>query len=122
MAFSKLGNKIHIYSLEDFQLKFCLFLTSSELIITNACFNDKSRFFSILSYNGEDLNLNLFDLKHCDSEDHLCQCDDHDDEEVKLISSLHEVQKTNSFFGSIVNKISSVMIIFKYFYRRYFQT
>ena len=116
MAFSKYGNKIHIYSLEDFQLKFCLFLTNHELKIMNACFNNKSKFVATLTYNGTGLNLNLFDLKNSDTEDHLCQCDDHDDSEVKHISSLNDVHKTYSFFGNFVSKLSVV----KYKYNIYY--
>ena len=110
MAFSKYGNKIHIYSLEDFQLKYCLFLANHELKITNLCFNNKSKLFSILSYDGTDLNLNLFNLKLSSSEDHLCQCDDHDDDVIKKIAHQEEVHHSNfsSFFGigSLVSKIT----------------
>jgi hypothetical protein len=116
MAFSKLGNKIHIYSLEDFQLKYCLFLCSHELKVTNACFNFKSKLFATLSYDGTDLNLNLFNLKILSSEDHLCQCDDHDDGNIKKIHETIAEANTGitSYFGigSLVSKITVKIIIF----------
>jgi hypothetical protein len=111
-AVSRYGNKIHIYSLNDFHLKFCLFLTLAEHKIFNLNFDSKSRFISMLSFDGLDLNLNLFDLKHSKSDNQLCQCDDYDDSQVKLISG--EKKERNSFFGSLVNKISNV--IFNLFY------
>lgn len=110
MAFSKLGNKIHIYSLEDFQLKYCLFLCSHELKITNSCFNFKSKMFACINYDGTDLNLDLFNLKILNSEDHLCQCDDHDDDQIKKIKDiLTEKNKgVTSYFGigNLVSKIT----------------
>lgn len=106
LSVSKFGNKIHIYSLDDFQLKFCLFLTSSEQKVLNSAFNQKSRFFTMLSYNGEELNLSIFDLKHSSREDQLCQCSDYDDEEINLISSVKENQ--HSLFGNFMHKLSNV--------------
>jgi hypothetical protein len=110
IAFSKYGNKLHIYSLEDFQLKFCFFLINAELNILNVSLSIKNRFLFFVSFNGKDLNLNALDLKNSDSEDHLCKCDDHDDENVRKILSSKQAQ-SSSFFGGLFNKISDVKFI-----------
>ncbi len=107
IAFSKYGNKLHIYSLDDFQLKFCFFLINAELNILNVSMSIKNRFLFFLSFNGKDLNLNALDLKNSDSEDHLCQCDEYDDENVKKMDSSKQ-NHSYSFFGGIFNKLSDV--------------
>jgi len=104
---SRYGNKIHIYSLEDFKLKFCLFLTIAEHKILNLTFNNKSRFLSTLSFDGEDLVLNIYDVKNTNSE--LCECDDHLDSQIKLISNSGK-KDSGSFFGRFVSKITNVCI------------
>jgi len=111
VAFSKYGNKLHIYSLEDFNLKFCIYLLDHEQIILNTCINPKSRFISTLSYDGTDIHVNLYDLKKINSEDRLCQCDDHDDSKIKLISVLPETKHHYySYFGSFVSKLANINI------------
>jgi hypothetical protein len=101
---SKYGNKLHIYSLIDFHLKYCLLLSMDEHKIFNLNFNYKNRFVSILSFDGKDLILNLYDLKNSDDEVELCQCDDCDDSDINLISS----ERAHSLFGKLVSKISHV--------------
>lgn len=111
---SRYGNKFHIYSLKDFQLKHCLFMTNEEQKIYNLTFNKKGRYIGIFSFNGNDMNLNIFDLKQKSSRDSddefLCQCDDYNDNEVKLISSIKRENKSHSFFGNIVSKFGNVFL------------
>ncbi len=103
---SKFGNKLHIYSLNDFQLKYCMFLTNSEHKIFNLSFDKKSKLVSMLSFDGEDMILSIQDLKNSAAENQFCECDDHDDKGVKLISS--QKKEASTFFGSLVSKITNV--------------
>jgi hypothetical protein len=104
MASSKYGNKIHIYTLADFQLRFCIYLGKNELDIINSRFDKKSKFLMILS---GDLLIKMFNLKHS-VDDYICECDEHDDDSIVLKGKT----ANSSFFGGILNKLSTVL----YFY------
>jgi hypothetical protein len=105
IAVSKLGNKQHIYSLLDFELKHCIFLGNNGLRLMNITFNKKSKLLAMLP---TDLNLSIFNLKQ--HENTLCECDDFDDEEVIINEEeTQPVTKKESFFGSFFSKISKTI-------------
>lgn len=64
-------NKIHIYSLVDFQLKFCLDSEFQQQKIINISISKKNKFFSIL-YN--DYNLDIYNLTSEKKVNQNCKC------------------------------------------------
>ncbi len=58
----------------------------------------------MISYNGDSFDLNLYDLKLTQDEDSICECENHDDEHVKLITN----EQKSSFFGRLFKKITNV--------------
>jgi hypothetical protein len=64
-------NKIHIYSLIDFQLKFCLDSEFQENSILNISISKKTKFFSIL-YN--DYDMEIYKLTDEKKVNQLCKC------------------------------------------------
>lgn len=113
---SQYGNKIHIYSLIDFSLQYCIYLGQSELKLINVSFSIKSRFTALLIINNNSLRINIFDLKNLNENDHLCQCDDHNDEEVVRLDG-NQLTRQGSVFGSFFSKLSKVrtcLILLKY--------
>jgi hypothetical protein len=64
-------NKIHIYSLIDFQLKFCLDSEFQQHGILNISISKKTKFFSIM-YN--DYDIEIYKLTDEKKVNQLCKC------------------------------------------------
>jgi hypothetical protein len=79
LAISKHGNKMHIYSLNQYELKFCFYHGSEPYSFKNVLFDHrKSKYLSMLCENTN--NLYMINLKRCD-EYTVCQCDEYEDAE-----------------------------------------
>jgi hypothetical protein len=65
------NNKIHLYSLKDFQLKFCLDSDFQQNKIISIAMSKKTKFFSIL-YN--DYNLEIYNLLEEKKVNQTCNC------------------------------------------------
>ena len=59
----------------------------------------------MICYNGDSFDLNLYDLKSAQDEDSICECENQDDEYVKLIKN----EQKGSFFGRLFKKITNVL-------------
>ncbi len=84
-----------------------MFLSENENRIHQCSFDYHSRFFAIISYDGHCFDLNLYDLKMTQVEDSICECEDHDDENVRLIVN----EQNSSFIGSIFKRITQVFTL-----------
>jgi hypothetical protein len=69
----KPDNKIHIYSLVDFQLKFCLDSEFQEHGILNISISKKTKFFCILY---DDYDIEIYKLTDEKRVNQICQCMD----------------------------------------------
>ena len=104
---SILENKIHIFSVNDFQLKHCIVSEISSYNIISYCFSKKNKFLSILY---DDYNMHLFNLTMDKGrENDICACGE---EEVKKKAS-------SSFLGGLFSsiKVNKLFIIISLHYR-----
>ncbi len=67
---SATGNKIHIYSVQDFKLKHCLGNEIPINQILNLAFSKKNKFLSLLF---DDLSIQIYNLTKVKDKD-ICQC------------------------------------------------
>ena len=88
---SSCGNKIHLYSLKDFSLMYCLFLGNFAYELGNFSVDKKNKFLMLSTNNKYIKMFKLKDLK--ENNEDICSCDDHDDDEVD-----HNPRKSISFF------------------------
>jgi hypothetical protein len=84
----KPANKIHIYSLVDFQLKFCLDSEFQQQGILNISISRKTKFFSIM-YN--DYDIEIYKLTDEKKVNRICKCMD------EIINDEQRVVKKQSF-------------------------
>lgn len=91
IAVSKLGNKIHIYSLMDLTLKYCFYLGKAMISISNISLDDDQRFLSLICDSDE---LLLFKIKDNQGK-YVCMCHDHKDSDVTS-----RRKSSNSFLSS----------------------
>lgn len=91
---SKYGNKIHIYSLNDYQIKHCFIFGESELHINSCVFDIKGKYISFFVNLSEILMINIGK-----DDNYICQCKDFNDVNIQLISSRLSV--ISRFFSNI---------------------
>lgn len=72
---SHYGNKIHIYSLATFQLKYCLFTGFKISMISSITFDSKGKFVLFITKKGL---MQIYSISNI-SRILLCDCDEHDD-------------------------------------------
>lgn len=82
IASSSCGNKIHLYSVKDFSLMYCLFLGNFAYELGNFSFDNKYKFFMCSTNNKYIKLFKLKDIKDTNNGDNICSCEEHDDEEV----------------------------------------
>lgn len=106
------NNKVHIYSLCDFRLKFCLDSSYPLNRISNISISRKNKFFSIL-YN--DYNLEIFNLTEETKINTNCECVnqlienkiENNDNSTKIKGFL-----SGKFFKSTYSKLQVIFFIF----------
>jgi len=84
---SNIRNKLHIYSVENFELKFCFgdFDIHMDKLMTCA-FSKKNKFLSFL-FN--DLSIHIYSLlKEEENKKNICKCKKHDEENHNLLGNL----------------------------------
>lgn len=98
MALSKHGNKLHIYSLLDIELKYCFYFGALDVRILDICFDKKSKYLALFN---SALELNVINLKT--SDDNLCQCDDHEEDCSNEVGN--ESPHRSGFFSDIFTSL-----------------
>ena len=87
-------NKIHIYSLDDFDLKYCLDSSYPFNKILNISISKKNKFFSVLY---EDYNLEIYNLLEEKRINSNCECLN------SMIEEKIENKKTSFFSKKFIN-------------------
>jgi hypothetical protein len=102
IAISRHGNKMHIYSLNQYELKYCIYHGSDLFSFKNVIFDRiKSKYLCMICEQTG--NLYLINLKKCD-EYTVCQCDEYEE----LPESEAEESTFSSFFKIVkvvLNKV-----------------
>ena len=88
------NNKIHIYSLHDYGLKYCLESSHPQSRITNIAISRKNKFFSLLY---DDYNLEIYNLIEEQKINTNCVCVD------QLIEHKHDNNNNNNNIKNINN-------------------
>jgi len=81
-AASLYGNKIHLYSLKDYQLKHCFVFGEMEIQINSCIFDKKGKYLSFLVNKSEIFIINLDQ-----DENDLCECEEFDDNNILLLAN-----------------------------------
>ena len=92
------GNKVHAYSLIDFELKHCLFRGNSLTKTLNISFSKKGKFMAMISSRE---TLHIFSLEK-DHEDQKCLCDNESE------NSEFETEDSKSGFFGFFSKIKVI--------------
>ena len=103
------NNKIHIYSLIDFQLKFCLDSEFQQHKIINISISKKTKFFSIM-YNDNDIE--IYKLTDENKVNQICKCINHIIDENEKISP-----KKKGFLNTIIN-VKVIFFYLEFFFRK----
>jgi hypothetical protein len=98
---NKFGNKVHIYSINDYELKYCFYFGHTFFKAINIIFDNKNKYIALTSTN---YGLFLINLKISDST--FCQCDDYED-----LTEAECVERKSGFFGSLVSAIKVILFI-----------
>ena len=97
---NKYGNKVHIYSINDYELKYCFYFGHIYFKAINIVFNKKNKYLALTSMN---YGILVVDLKHSDST--ICQCDDYED-----LTEEECVERKPGFFGALVSAIKNTIV------------
>lgn len=100
------NNRIHIYSLVDYQLKFCFAFESSPNKILNVNVSKKNRFLALFF---SDYNMSIYYLSSDKKSGHNCKCLKelfNDDNTFQL-----EKDRPKSFFSKAVTNLKVKIIL-----------
>ena len=104
---SLLGNKLHVYDMELFQLQCCLYINEHIHTIDNICVDARKE--NYVMFIGDDAVLKVYSVKRSYNEKgKLCKCKEHDDE-VLLGKKKEESMIKEGFLGGWLNKFQGVV-------------
>ena len=104
---SLLGNKLHVYDMDSFELQCCLYVAEHINTIDNMCVDARKE--NYVMFIGEDGVLKVYSVKRSYNErGSVCKCKEHDDE-VLLGKKKEESLIKEGFFGGWLNKFQGVV-------------
>lgn len=99
------GNKVHLYSIRDWSLKYCFFLGYYSYVLSNISIDKTEKYF-MLSTNNK--YIKMFKLKN--STDTKCKCNLHKDEDIDV----DRKRKLYFYWNKIFGVISEMHCRFRY--------
>jgi hypothetical protein len=98
---SRFENKIHIYTIEDNALIYCIYLGKQKMSLGSFIWDVKMKFFGFLIDNEE---LYIYKVKGKNVHEYvICKCEEHNDKEVKQ----RRKSSNNSFLGGYFQRMFS---------------
>jgi len=106
---SEVGNKIHLYSLLDYQLKLCLWRGVLDAIILSICFSQNNQFMALVS---NQYNLHIYNIPE-ETKDLRCNCKNVSELEKFNREEIEEEIKNQSFFSNIFGQMQVISFVIK---------
>lgn len=108
IVLSLLGNKLHVYDMELFQLQCCLYINEHIHTLDNICVDVRKE--NYVMFIGDDAVLKVYSMKRSYNEKgNICKCNEHDDDEVLLGKKKEESLGKEGFLGGWLNKFQGVV-------------
>ena len=104
-----IGNKIHIYNINNNNLLYCIYMGNQKVNVNNFSLDDKEKFLLCLCGIDE---INIFKLKNIDNKKYKCLCNNHSDKKLFF----RRKSTNNTFIDGYLNRLfndSTVPFIFE---------